>query len=78
VELKFEGGTEFAGRVHWRVAVGQNKELPLEGLDHDFATWPQSSLQQEWNFPSAVTRGSLLLRLEARFEARMDPHEREA
>jgi len=66
VELKFEGGTEFAGKVHWRVAVGQNKELPFEGLDHDFATRPQSVLQQEKNFLGAVTRGSLLLHLEAR------------
>jgi len=70
VELKFEGGTEFTGKVRWRVSVGQNKELPLEGLDHNFATRPQSILQQEWNFLIAVTRGSLLLHLEASMEER--------
>merc|ERR1719461_229175 len=32
VELKFCGVTEFAGNVHFRVAVGQNKEF--QGLDH--------------------------------------------
>jgi len=68
MELKFCAGTEFAGKIHWRVAVGQNKELPSEGLDHDFTTRPQSILQQEWNFLSAVSRGSLLLHLEARME----------
>jgi len=66
VELKFCGGAEFAGKVHWRVAAGQNQELPFQGLDHDFTTHSQSTLQQEWNLLSAVNKGSLFLHLEAR------------
>jgi len=66
VELKFCGRPEFAGSDHWSVAVGKNKELPLEGLDHYFATRPQSILQQELNLLSAVNNGSLLLHLETR------------
>jgi len=68
VELKFCGGTEFAGKIHWRVAAGQNQELPFQGLDHDFATRSQSTLQQEWNLLSAVNQGSLLLHFEARMQ----------
>jgi len=68
VELKFCGGTEFAGKVHWRVAAGQNQEIPFQGLDQDFATRSQSSLQQEWNFFSVVNQGSLLLYFEARMQ----------
>jgi len=68
VELKFCGGTEFAGKIHWRVAAGQNQELPFQGLDHDFATRPTSTLQQEWNLLSAVNQGSLLLHFEARMQ----------
>jgi len=70
VGLKFGGGTERAGKVHYRVAAGQNKELPFQGLDHDFVTRPQSTMQQEWNFLSAVNQGSLLVHFEARMEER--------
>merc|ERR1719410_1338422 len=66
VELKFCGETEFTWKVHFRVAVGQNTEF--QGLDHDFGTRPQSTLQQEWNFRNAVNKGSLLLLLEAHME----------
>jgi len=66
VEIKFCGETEFARKVHFRVAVGQNKEF--QGLNHDFGTRPQCTLQQEWNFRNAVNKGSLLLHLEAHME----------
>jgi len=68
VELKFCGGTELAGKVHCRVAAGENKELPFQGLDHDFAERPQSTLQQEWDFLSVVKQKSFILHLEARME----------
>jgi len=68
--LKFCGGTELARKVHYRVAAGQNKELSFQGLDHDFATRPQSTLQQERNFLSVVNQGSLRMHFEARMEER--------
>jgi len=68
VELKFCGGTEFARKIHWRVAAGQNQELSFQGLNHDFSACPTSTWQQEWNFLSLVTKGSLLLHLETRME----------
>jgi len=70
VELKFCGGIEFAGKVHYRVAAGKKKELPFQSLDHDFITRPHSILQQEWNFLSVVNKGSLLVHLEARMETK--------
>jgi len=73
VELKFCGGTEFAGKVHWRVAAGPNKELPFQGLDHNLAMRFQSTLQHEWDSLRVVNQGSLLLHLEATWEG--DQHE---
>jgi len=71
VELKFCGETEFARKIHYQVAIGRNKEF--HGLDHDFGTRPQSTLQHEWNFLNAINKGSFPLHLEARMES--DQHE---
>jgi len=68
VELKFCGRPEFAGKVHYRVAGGQNKEWLFQDLHHDFAMQLWSTSQQECNLLSAVNDGSLLLHLEARMD----------
>jgi len=64
VELKFNDGAVSSGKVHYRVAVGQNKQLPFQGLDHDFDAQPLSILQHKWDFLSTANKGLVLLHLE--------------
>jgi len=64
VELKFCGGTDLSEKVHYRVAVGHKKQLPFQGLDHDFSTQHLSILPHAWDFLSTVNKGFVLLHLE--------------
>jgi len=68
VELKFIGGTEFNGKVHYRVAVGQDNDSHFQDLEHNFAMRAHSTMPQEWNFKIAAKKKSLVVRLEARLE----------
>jgi hypothetical protein len=70
VELKLCDGTRLSEKANicYRVAAGKNKELPFQGLEHNFAAQPLSILPQEWQFWSAVGGGVLLLHLEARMQ----------